>query len=508
MAGSGGNEMSHRREFATRLPAIVRAVRFVPRDGHGWRRLARLPRAESLALAAIVLAAFVLRLYRLGEIPANVTADEADNARIVFRILETGEPGFFGLDWKPAPAFSLHLASWFVRVFGDGPFGIRMASATLTTLAMLPLYALARRVVGVPAALAAAILLGSGRWFLHFSRSGWENAQSALWLLLAGWALTVALERGQRRWFIFAGGAAALGLYGYFSGRLILPALLLYAPFAWWWAWRRGQVRALSGRTGQVRVRVAEPGDLPRGRATTVGFAILTITALLVFLPQARTIRQNWDYFNQRTANVNVLNQPRPYLGDTTASGIITAQVDRTLSAYIAMDGDLFTNGRYSLTGQPIVDRLTGVLFLFGLALGVRRWRATALWWCLLWVPLLGTQVLASRTPDAARAVIVAPLFCLFAVLPLDAVIRVTRARAHRLLPVAYLALALTVGFIAVTNVRDYFRWIATSAALEVRRPAETMESYPVWRDGLRCDFRGGTLESLPDGTRRCQESP
>ena len=183
-------------------------------------------RYELAALFLLAVAALALRLYSLDDIPTNITADEKDNLQVVFRIQETGQPGFFGLDWKPQPAFSMYLAREFMRVFGDTAFGLRMPSAIFSVLALFPFYALIRRVVGVPAGLAAVALLATGRWYLHFSRSGWENVQTAFFALLAAWAITVALERGERRWFVAAGFAAALGLYGYFAGRFILAALL------------------------------------------------------------------------------------------------------------------------------------------------------------------------------------------------------------------------------------------------------------------------------------------
>ena len=486
-----------------------RGPRWVPRrigaigSAIGWERA---------ALGAVLAFALAIRLLWLHRVPANLTADEADNLRVVLRIWEQGQPGFFGLDWKPAPAFSTHLMSWFMRVFGDGQFGVRSASAILSAVALVPFYALARRVVGIPAALAGAVLLASGRWYLHFSRSGWENVQVGLFALVSGWALTVAWERGQRRWYVLAGGAAALGLYGYFAGRLILPALLATAPLAWWTTRRRGTVRPLTGRSGPLRVRTLPLGERRRDRDVLVGYALVAATAILLFLPQARTIRRNWDYFNQRTAVVNIMNTPLPYLGEETRGGLLLLQLERTVSGYVLLDGSLFNHGRYSPPGRAIYDRVTGVLFVAGLALGVVRWRKTALWWTLLWIPLLGTQVLTSGTPDAARAVGAAPFVYLFVALALDAVVGLPRRliRTPRWRPFARRATLVAVGVmvaaVAAWNVRDYADWIATPDALRVREPAVTYADYPVWRDTVRCELSGGVLRVAGDGHRSCAD--
>src|SRR5262249_35679990 len=135
---------------------------------------------ERLPLAAVVGFALVIRLYAISSIPLNITADEKDNTEAVIRIQETGQPGWVGLDWKPAPAFSVHLIRLFMVVFGTTPLGLRMASIVLSTAALVVFVAIARRVVEPIFALSAAVLLASGRWYLHFSRSGWENVQAGL----------------------------------------------------------------------------------------------------------------------------------------------------------------------------------------------------------------------------------------------------------------------------------------------------------------------------------------
>jgi hypothetical protein len=367
-------------------------------------------------------------------------------------------------------------------------------------LALFPFYALIRRVVGVPAGLAAVALLATGRWYLHFSRSGWENVQTAFFALLAAWAITVALERGERRWFVAAGFAAALGLYGYFAGRFILAALLAYAPLAWWWSRSTGEPLVLSGRNGPVKVRT-----FPIGRrrvppsAVLTGFLITAGTAILLFVPQLRTIHNDWDYFNQRSRIVLIFNQDRPYLGESSTAGIVRLQVDRMVSGFIAMDGTNFNNGRYSPPGKSILDTATGLLFLFGLGLSLLRWRATALWWSMLFVPLAGTQILTSNTPDAARAVIVAPFMYLFVGLSINAAYSVVPRAAKHAATVALVAVVLAI---SIVNINVYFDWIQSPNAALVRGPSVEYDQYSEWRDGIRCDLRGGLFEITDEGHR------
>ncbi|MBI2322483.1 MAG: hypothetical protein HYU88_10485, partial [Chloroflexi bacterium] len=47
---------------------------------------------ERLGLALLIGVALALRVVWLDRLPPNVTADEADNLWVIFRIAETGQP--------------------------------------------------------------------------------------------------------------------------------------------------------------------------------------------------------------------------------------------------------------------------------------------------------------------------------------------------------------------------------------------------------------------------------
>ena len=121
-------------------------------------------------------------LFSLTDIPPNLVGDEADNLLVVYRIMADIGPGFFELDWKPQPAFSMYMMGWFMGLFGETIAGMRLPSVVLSTVSILVFYAVARQHgVGRPASLGATFLLATGVWYLHFSRSGWgERPRRAL----------------------------------------------------------------------------------------------------------------------------------------------------------------------------------------------------------------------------------------------------------------------------------------------------------------------------------------
>lgn len=427
-------------------------------------RLRALPWPAILIGVAGLAFALVIRVAWLDSVPTNITADEADNLATILRIEETGKPGFFGLDWKPQPAMSMYLFITSMDIFGHDIYGLRMASAILSTLALIPFYLLARRVVEVVPALAATFLLATGRWYLHFSRSGWENVHTSLFALVAALALVTGIERRQIRWFMVAGVASSLGLYGYFSGRMILAALLVYAPFAIWW-------------TRGFRAKVV------------AGYAVLVITCLVLFTPQVPAIADDWDTFNRRTDKIFVLHEERPYLGEMSDFGVLKVQTQRVIEGFFLLEGDVFERERYGPAGQTLFDPITGLLILAGLLLSLRRWRATALWWVMLLIPLVGTQVLSIRTPDGARAVMVAPFFYLFVALALDGLFELVRQRPQQS---ARLALVAGILLIGVINVQSYANWIRSPRAEEVREPAVEIADYDAWAAMIRARAREG----------------
>lgn len=431
-----------------------------------WRDLTD----ERIALTAVLALSLFFRMLWLDRVPGNIMPDEADNLWTIFRIYETGKPGLFGLDWKPQPALSMYMFIGSMKLFGESIFGFRAASAVLGSLLLIPFYALARRAVGPSEALAAALMLATSQWSIHFSRSGWENIHAAFYSALAAWALVKGLETTRLLWYGISGVGAALGLYGYFAGRLILPALLVYAPLGIRWA------------TGR-RLRVL------------IGFAVLTATSIALFLPQLPAIQEDWEGFNSRTNVVNVLRQPRPFLGETTDTGILIMQASRILRGFLLFDGEVFTDGygRYGAPGAPPVDRLTALLFVLGLAASLwsyRRWRATAVWWTLLTVTLVPTQLLSAGTPDRGRAIVALPFIYLFVALGIGALASLMRRSSSRVL--FYSVMSLAVAGITFINIQSYWTWINSPSALQVRQPAIELAEYHEWSQALRSELRLG----------------
>jgi hypothetical protein len=443
-------------------------------DAHRLREDARPThtppsRLELALLATIVIFGLAVRLYRLGSFPDTLLGDEADNAQAAIRILHGHLPphGFFGLDWTQQPAFSVYLLSGFIHAFGFSIFTIRLPSAILGALALVPFHLLLRRQFSTAASLLGTLLFATNVWYLNFSRSGWNCGHVCLYMLMAMLFLMQGLDRirdGRKAWVQFGlvGLFCAFGLYGYPSGRAIALGIVAFLPFAVYFNWT--------------------------SRKTLVVNYILTGAVIAaLFAPQAVTILGNWRWFNHRTGTVALVNSPA-YKSDPMRT--IRLQIERNLRA--PWDGRVNNTAQYSPVAEPQLDRAAGALTLAGLILSVtlsrlRRRPETWLWWVLLlsaWVP---TQLFTVATPNGARGVIYVPAFLYFSAISLDAALRFADRVQQRLvgrtsidwLPVAVAAALVVVASLA--NVHHYWSWQSRPRTRRERWIYVTASEFPAW---------------------------
>ncbi len=437
-------------------------------------RAGPLPRSvEWFVLGFLVLAAFAIRVYNLGGFPDTVLADEADNAQSAVRILYNQPPanGFFGLDWTSQPAFSVYKEAAFIAIFGFNITAMRLPSALISALTLIPFYILLRRQLSTVASLLAAILLATDVWYLNFSRSGWNCIDICFYMLMAMLFLVLALgamtsANGPRwlKWvhFAAAGFFCALGLYGYPAGRAITLAVAAFFPIA-----------LLFNRN--------------HWRTLVLGYLLLFAVEALVFAPEGVYVARNWDLFNGRTKVVLIFNSP-DYKVDPV--GTLLRQLDRNIRG--PWDGSVNNTAQYSPVGEPQLDRPTGLLVLVGMMLtiwvGTLRGRPeTWLWWLMLLAGWALTQLTTVGTPNGARGIGYMPTLVYFAGVSLEEILvglgyistRVGGVLvATRLLVAALVAAIFLAGY---ANVKHYTDWQNTPHTRLDRYLYITAREFPEW---------------------------
>lgn len=374
----------------------------------GWElRLGR--RATGLCLAAIFLLALGLRLYRIDDLPYGLWRDEGRHALEALRMLRQSgyRPAY--VESVDLPGLGLLPFSWAIGAWGIRPWTLRIATAIAGSLTIVPLYGLAALLTGSRVtALLAALLLAASHWSIALSRFGFPTVFDPLLQLTALWLLLHAITGARPLWhrgLALLGAGVCLGLAAqtYHTGR---TGLLVAGAFALsYCAANRGQRRHWPIVLGLIGV----------------GF-------LIAAYPLIDYAVENPSRFSSRLGSVSLLGAQE----DDWHSPL--GKLDRSLGAHIMMwwaRGD--QNGRHVAPGRPMVDPVTGLGLLVGLALAVRTigdWRKR----CLLLGLLLGLlpSALAVEYPHAMRSVDALGFACALAALGLVAAGRTLTAPARR----------------------------------------------------------------------------
>jgi 4-amino-4-deoxy-L-arabinose transferase-like glycosyltransferase len=238
-----------------------------------------------------------------------------------------------------------NLMGLFFLLFGPSDWSVRAPGALFGVLTCWGVYRLGRAIGNERAGLYGAGLLAVSFWHVLLSRSGFRAVLLPLLLSHSIALLIEGLKQGSRSRSLGAGILFGLGAHVYPSVRfapLILPAYLL----AEWRADRDGLRRSL------------------------VPLARFAAAAILVALPMIVYYVRHPEAFNYPHRIVSVFS---PKLDPATIPGHLAENVLKTLLMF-HVRGD--TNGRHNIPGAPMLDPVSGVLFLLGLFVVCRPSRA------------------------------------------------------------------------------------------------------------------------------------
>ena len=332
-----------------------------------------------VSLAAILVAAALLRLVDLAANPGGLYLDEAAEALDAHRLLTV--PGFhplFFTDGGGREALFGYLVAAAFRAFGETTLVLRATAAAIGVGGVLAIWWLARR-FGALAGLAGAAWAAGSLWLICISRDGMRNTLVPLFAAICLALLLAWADRPRRVSALAAGAVTALATLYTYQPLKLLPLLVLI-----WLFW----------------LRYADPDAYRRLRSTfsafVVSFALFAAPMLVV-----------------------AILDPAGYFGrmlDVVSSGAIEP-VDladhwlRTLGMFV-VTGD--PNPRHDVAGLPLLGWPLFILAALGVARLWQRRRRPAdalILACLpifLLPPLLATE---GGAPHFLRALgLAAPL--------------------------------------------------------------------------------------------------
>ncbi len=380
-------------------------------------------------LIACLILALGLRIFDLENLPVGMWRDEARHGLLALRIINNPAYRPIYVAQADIPALLFYMQSWSVAMFGPTAFAVRIVPALAGALSVLSIAYVAHQIWGRTAALAAALLLAASAWHLWLSRLAFAAVLDPLFSLIGLgllWRIIVGRVSGRDSVVAGFGAGMALGLslYTYHPARLMPLAAILWVSLNLgrnWFAWRRA---------------------LP-GLITTIVVSLLIVSPLLNYW-----FTQTQD-FNQRVGQVSLLDR-------TNSEFSLTTDLNQNLIHYTLMwhvEGE--ENARHHIPGTPMLDPLTGFLFLVGLLLLLRKGQPSigiALF-ALLGVGLI-PGLLSTEAPHAVRTVdAIAPalLIAAYAVLRLIPIISVQPILLRRS------TISIAVAIIVIINTFSYF---------------------------------------------------
>jgi 4-amino-4-deoxy-L-arabinose transferase-like glycosyltransferase len=382
--------------FGLWLAGVLAMSAFAVRSARRSRedsRVVPFSRLEIAGIAAVTIAAFVLRFIRLTDVPYPMSGDEASVGLEGEQILVGSSRDMFRTGWSSQPILSFLGPAVSMALFGKSLLGLRLFPVLAGTLTVLVLYLLVRAMFSRAPAFLAAFLLASMSFHVHFSRIAVNNADAAFIVCLVA-ALLYAIARSRRaHWYVAAGLATGFGLYSFAGARLVFVfaffflAYLFASDRGFRAAWRKLVLfaAALAVVVLPTAVHFLEHPDVGLGRLNQMG-----------------VVPSGW------------LDREAAQTG-TPAAFVLVRQIFRSFAIVVSSPA---VEGFYN-SPRPLLDHLWAIAFLIGLMFSwIRpldpRHVLLNIWF---WSVIVFGGALVLPPPAAERFVLAAPAMAAFAAL-------------------------------------------------------------------------------------------
>lgn len=331
--------------------ALVAAAAVAP--GLSWSgvvQFLRDHRAELGLVSILTATAALVRVVGLASHPWPFSGDEAAHALQAMRF-DTGEiRGIFqtGLQGQPhAYYFALNLV---MDAFGVTISGSRMFGVLLGVAAIPATYLFLRQAFGREVAIVGGIFVSGYHFVVHFSRMSLNNIGDVLVVALVLLFFLRAVSLRNPRDFVLTGLLLGLGLYVNIGARALIIVVALLMAFA----------------------LVRSPRDY---RQLIAGGAFLSAGFLVALAPLGFWWLDHPEQFNNRINSVGIyqsgwLDEHSAETGHSQAR-ILWEQARQSFGAFGWFD-DTSPHYRASI---PLVDGVSLVFFLLGIAVAVTRLR-------------------------------------------------------------------------------------------------------------------------------------
>lgn len=187
----------------------------------------------------ILILAFILRFYKLGEIPNGLYQDETAIGYNAYSILNTNRDeygSFMPLYFKSFGDYKLPIYVYAtvpsVLLFGLTPFSVRLPSAFFGLLTVPFFYLLVRQLSNNKLfAIIAMGLMAINPWHIHYNRATFEVSISLFLFVVGTLFLYDAYFKNKKGFFFLGTICFIMCMYTYNITRLLSPLLFIFTNF-------------------------------------------------------------------------------------------------------------------------------------------------------------------------------------------------------------------------------------------------------------------------------------
>jgi len=471
----------------------------------------KIGRQTLLLLLAAGLVVF-FRVHRIVQVPPEMVSDHAEKLLDIWDVLN-GQTSIFFPRNTGREALQMYLTAGIIRFLGTGFSFLSLKIGTvLAGLLTLPyIYLLGKETGNQRVALFAFTFAGIAYWPNVISRVGLRFPFYPLFVAPTLYYLWRGLRTGRLNDYLLAGLALGVGLHGYTPIR-ILPLVVVVAVGLY----------LLHRQPAESKMRAVW------------GLGVLSLAALLVFLPLLRYAIENPQMFSYRSlTRLGSVEQPLP----GPAWQIFLSNLWRAITMFAWDDGEIWV---HSVMHRPALDVVSAALFYLGVGLLFLRYVRQRTWqdlFLLLSVPLLMMPSILSLAFPAENPALnrmggaIVPVFVIIG-LALDSVLASIQWRWPSL-PAKGLVWGLGLFFVLWASVQnydlvfhqyqDYYRlasWNTSEMGAVIRAFANSIGSpdtawvvaYPYWVDtrlvGMNAGFPTRDYAIWPEDLAETQAEP
>jgi 4-amino-4-deoxy-L-arabinose transferase-like glycosyltransferase len=302
---------------------------------------------RTVALLAIIALAAFFRLYRLDQVPPEMTSDHIEKLLDIHDLGNGMRPIYFERNTGREP-FQFYWAFTVMRAFNTGItfYGLKLANALIGILAIYGIYLLGRELAGQDIGLLAAFLASVMQWATSITRMGLRFPYATVATAFALWALLRALRTGRRADYLLAGLLLGAGFYGYTAFRvmpIVVAALVMF------------------------KLIVEPPRSRPGWSQLALGLAVLGVMAAIVFVPLGRYWHDRPEMFWHRSLT-RIEGEYGAAPGDVWLT--LGRNTLRALGMFNVVGDTVWAN---TVPHKPTLDEVGGAFLLLGVLAALYR---------------------------------------------------------------------------------------------------------------------------------------